>query len=206
MDVVLGVLVVVVSVVGVVWFARHQTGAGLVAREFARAVPETVATAADRTGAFVALTGVVRAAEVVAVSEATGRDYVARDLRLRPFDGATASSTRSACQAVDFVVEDDTGAALVRAEEARVVLARDVKAPQTTLDQAPWAAQLLRQAGYHDGSPSQCRLSVWEGVLAPGDRVQVAGMVAAPDEHAVALGAKIVIVSGEGGAVCVRRG
>lgn len=198
-------LVVVVSVAGVVWFTRRQTGAGLVAREFARASAETVASASDRTGALVTLSGVVRAAEVVAVSEATGREYVARDLRLRPFDGATASSTRSVCQAVDFLVEDDTGAALVRVGHVRVVLARDVKAPQTTLDQAPWAAQLLHQAGYRDGSPRQCRLSVWEGVLAPGDRVQVAGTVATPDERAVALGAQIVIVPGDGGTVCVRR-
>src|SRR5690606_29459354 len=94
MDVVLVALVLVGSVSGLFWFSRRLTGAGPVAGEFRRAAPATVAAASERVGTVVALTGVVRVGMTVAVSEATGRDYVARDLRLRPFDGASASATR----------------------------------------------------------------------------------------------------------------
>lgn len=205
MDVVLVVLLVIMSVAGMAWIHRRQSGAGFVARALTRATAATVDSASGRAGTSVALTGVVRAGAVVPVSAATGRAYVARDLRLRPFDGASASSTRSACEAVDFLLEDDTGVAFVRAGQAMVVLPRDVQAPTTTLDQAPWARELLRQTGYHTGSPQQCRLSVWEGVLAPGDRVQVVGTVAEPDEQAQALAARIAIVPGQGGTVGIRR-
>lgn len=158
MDVVLVVLLVIMSVAGMAWIHRRQSGAGFVARALTRATAATVDSASGRVGTSVALTGVVRAGAVVSVSAATGRAYVARDLRLRPFDGASASSTRSACEAVDFLLEDDTGVAFVRAGQAMVVLPRDVQAPTTTLDQAPWAMELLRQTGYHTGSPQQCRV------------------------------------------------
>lgn len=198
------VLVVLVAVGCVVVLTRRgMLGGG--AGTFRGATRQSVASAAEHPGTRVALRGVARAAGPALTSEATGREYLARDLRLRPFDGSSTSSTRAVGQAIDFLVDDGSGVALVRATSVQVMLSRDLRAPTTTLDQAPWAADLLRRVGYHDGSPERCRVSVWEGVLAPGESVEVAGTVAPPDTRATALSARLMLIADDGGVVGIRR-
>lgn len=198
------VLVVLVAVGCVVVLTRRGLLGGGTAT-FRGATRHSVASAAEHPGARVAVRGVARAAGLTPTSEATGREYLARDLRLRPFDGSSTSSTRAVGQAIDFLLDDDSGVALVRATSVQVMLSRDLRAPTTTLDQAPWAADLLRRVGYHDGSPERCRLSVWEGVLAPGESVEVAGTAVPPDAWATSLGARLMIVADDGGGVGIRR-
>lgn len=162
-----------------------------VRRRFAK-LPVTHVADAVSPGVY-RFEGRVRAIGEVPVSQASGRAYVARDLRIVPFDGGDSAGTRSAQQAVDFLVDDGTGVALVRAGRAAVAIDRDFEAPRSTLDRLPWVDELLREGGYVNGSPETCRIRLYEGVLSPGDPVGVIGQVEPADREARALGAAVVV-------------
>ncbi len=199
------VLVVVIVLAGLAAaYVAYQSvvgGPGAVRRGF-RALP--VSTLEEGPGVR-RLSGVARALGDPPQSEASGRSYLARDLRIVASDGGSpGNSTRGAQQAVDFLLDDGTGVALVRAQEGRVELSRDFEAPRTTLDQAPWADALLRAGGYSNGSPSTCRLRIYEGVLAPGDRAGVVGSVEPPDAAARAAGATAIVRPADGVELLIR--
>lgn len=198
-------VVVAISVVGVValCLVGRSLSGGSAKRLFGSTPLETVDRAT--AGGVHRLAGVARPIGEPPVSEASGRPYVARDLRLRPHDGSGSSTMRAASQAVEFLLDDGTGRALVRATGAAVMLDRDHEAPRTTLDRVPWADALLRAAGYHNGSPSTCTVRIYEGVLQPGERAGVVGYVEAADDEARALGAAIVVRRAEGTPLAVRR-
>ncbi|XRQ07142.1 hypothetical protein ACN3XK_63250 [Actinomadura welshii] len=192
MDVFLVLLVVVGSVGGLVLLYRR--GGGSVNRAFAKAPASTVAAASG----VCRVAGRVGAVGAVLVSEASGRSYVARELAIVPSSDGSDGTHRFG-QAVDFLLDDGSGVALVRGG-GRVAVARDFEAPVTTLDKVPWVDDLLRSGGYHNGSPATCRIRLYEGVIAPGAHVGVVGSAGPPDESARALGAVVVI----SGAVMIR--
>jgi hypothetical protein len=188
MDVVLVLLLVAVSLGGLVLV--HRRGGGSVKRAFEKAPPSTVANATP-SGTY-RLSGRATAVGPAPVSEASGRSYLARELAIVPSSDGSDGTHRFG-QAVDFLLDDGTGIALIKAAGARVAVERDYTAPVTTLDKAPWADDLLRADGYHNGSPTTCRLRVYEGVIEPGAQVGVLGQTAPPDAEARALGATLLI-------------
>lgn len=206
MEVLAVVLLVGVAVVAVV-AVRRAMGGGSTSRRRFDATPASLVAEVGGPGVR-RLTGTVRAIGVAPVSEASGRPYVARDLRIVASDGSSSAPSRPASQAVDFLLDDGSGLALVRASAAVVALDRDVEAPRTTLDQVPWVDELLRAGGYRNGSPATCRIRVSEGVLGPGDPVAVVGHVEPvdpADPEATALGARVVVRPDGTQRVLVRR-
>ena len=189
------VVIAAVSIGAMVMVRRRMSGAYVIGRQVARAEPATVAEATP--GSIVRLTGVIRAVGEAPTSEASGRAFVARDLRIVTHTGDGGSPTRPARQSIDFLLDDGTAVALVRATGAAVAIDRDVEMPQTTLDQAMWLDPILRAGGYHNGSPQTCKVRVYEGVLGPGDRISVIGMVATDDGLADQLGATITITGSD---------
>lgn len=192
------VIVVVIAVVaiGAIFLVRGQmSGANIIRRQLAQSVPATVAEAAP--GTIVRLTGVVRAVGDAPVSELSSRSFVARDLRITTQDGDGGHPTRPARQSFDFLLDDGTAVALIRATGAAVAVKRDVDLPTTTLDQVMWLDPILRASGYHNGSPQTCRVTVSEGIVGPGDRISVVGAVADDDAMARDLGARVAIISGD---------
>ncbi|GAA1897787.1 hypothetical protein [Actinomadura bangladeshensis] len=188
MDVFLVVLLVAVSLGGIALMYRRAGGS--VKRAFARTPPSTVADAVPSSTCR--LSGRATAVGAVPVSEASGRPYLARDLAIIPSSDGS-DGTHPFGQAADFLLEDGTGVALIRAAGGRVAVEHDFTAPVTTLDKAPWADRLLRADGYHNGSPSTCRIRVYEGVIEPGARVGVLGRAEPPDAQARELGATLII-------------
>jgi hypothetical protein len=171
-----------------------------------RAFSAPLATIGDTTTPGVArFAGTALALGQAPVSEASGRPYVARDLRIVPGGGGDSGSTRPAQQAVDFLLDDGTGVALVRAGQAGVSLDRDHEMPGTTLDQVPWVDAILRSGGYRNGSPSTCTIRLYEGVLGPGDRAGVVGHVEPADAEARAAGASVVVRPEGGTRVAIRK-
>jgi hypothetical protein len=159
-----------------------------------RAFATPLATIGEATAPGIArFAGTAVALGQAPVSEASGRPYVARDLRIVPGGGGDSASTRPAQQAVDFLLDDGTGVALVRAAEAGVTVDRDHEMPATTLDQVPWVDAILRSGGYRNGSPATCTIRLYEGVLGPGDRAGVVGHVEPADAEARAAGASVVV-------------
>ncbi|MFG2088665.1 hypothetical protein [Spirillospora sp. NPDC048824] len=186
MDLVLVLLVVAGSVGGLVLL--YLRAGGSVKRAFAKAPASTVAAASG----VCRLSGRARAVGAVPASEASGRSYLARELAIVPSSGDSDGTHRFG-QAVDFLLDDGSGVALVRAAGGRVAVARDFEAPVTTLDKVPWVDDLLRSGGYRNGSPATCRIRLYEGVIDQGAQVGVLGQAEPPDDAARALGAVVVI-------------
>lgn len=193
MEIVIVVAMVVVSVI-VAWRMRASLEGtdGKIARAIAAATPTSVSELVAGTARRI--DGTVRAAAPPGPSPATGRPCVAYDVGISAFAG-DSPSRRSAHGAQDFLVEDGTGTILVRSDGAAVAVAveRDLDAPRTTLDQVPFADQVLRSQGVSIGSPTTCRIDMAEGIIAVGDRVSVLGHVDAADEEARSLGAAFVL-------------
>lgn len=198
------VIAVVLAAGAALYLAARASGLGgpAVKRAFAR-VPVSTVAAAGAPGVC-RLAGIARAIDEPPVSEASGRAYLAQDLRIVASDGGSSASRRGAQRAVDFLLDDGTGTALVRAGDGLVAIDRDFEAPRTTLDQVPWVDALLRAGGYRNGSPATCRVRVYEGVLAPGDRAGVVGYTEPADAAARSLGATVVVRSHESATVAVR--
>ncbi|NKZ03607.1 hypothetical protein [Actinomadura latina] len=188
MDILLVLLLVAVSLGGL--FLMHRRAGGSVKRAFKGTPPSTVADA-PATGTC-RLSGRAIAVGAVPASEASGRPYLARELAIVPSSDGSGGTHRFE-QAVDFLLDDGTGVALVRAPGGRVAAERDYTAPVTTLDKAPWADRLLRADGYRNGSPATCRIRVYEGVIEAGAQVGVLGRAEPPDAEARELGATLVI-------------
>ena len=187
MDVVIVLLLVAVSLGGLVLV--YQRG-GSVKRAFKKTPPSTVADAASP--GTCRLSGRAVAVGTAPVSEASGRSYLARELAIVPSSDGSDGTHRFG-QAVDFLLDDGTGVALVRGAGGRVAVARDYEAPVTTLDKVPWVDELLRAGGYRNGSPTTCRIRLYEGVIEAGGQVGVLGRAAPPDAEARRLGATLVI-------------
>ncbi|MGP4022929.1 hypothetical protein [Actinomadura sp. 3N407] len=197
MDVFLVLLLVAVSLGGLALMYRRVGGS--VKGAFKRTPSSKVA---DASGVC-RLSGRAVAVGVVPVSEASGRSYLARELAIVPSDGEYGGTHRFG-QAVDFLLDDGSGVALVKAGGGRVAVARDYKAPVTTLDTVPWADELLRSDGYHNGSPATCRIRVYEGVIEAGAQVGVLGQAEPPDDAARELGAVVVIRGTRSALVMIR--
>lgn len=191
MEIVIVVAMVVVSVI-VAWRMRASLEGtdGKIARAIAAATPTSVSDVV--AGTAHRIDGTVRAAAPPGPSPATGRPCVAYDVGISAFAG-DSPSRRSAHGAQDFLVEDGTGTILVRSDGAAVAVERDLDAPRTTLDQVPFADQVLRSQGVSIGSPTTCRIDMAEGIIAVGDRVSVLGHVDAADDEARSLGATFVL-------------
>ncbi len=204
MEILIVIVLAAVAVV-VVWRLRGSLEGtpGKVTRAIAAAEPTAVAALAPGTAQRV--DGIARPVAPPSPSPATGRPCVAYDVWISAFPG-DSPSRRSAQAAVDFLVEDDTGTVLVRAAGAAVAIERDTSAPTTTLDQVPFADQVLRAQGVSIGSPTTCRVEMVEGVLGPGDPVSVLGHVEAPDADALALGAAFVLCTTPDRPVLIARG
>jgi hypothetical protein len=203
MEIVLVVAAVLAGVV-VAYLAQQAISgrAGSLRRAFARVPPSTVG--APHAPGVRRLSGTARPLEEPPVSEASGRPYLAQDLRIVASDGGDSGSMRGAQRAVDFLLDDGTGVALVRAEHGLVTIARDFEAPRTTLDKVPWVDALLRAGGYRNGSPATCKVRVYEGVLLPGGHAGVVGHVEPADAAARAVGATVVVRAGDATEVMVR--
>ncbi|GAA0553499.1 hypothetical protein GCM10009546_14440 [Actinomadura livida] len=187
MQVVLVLLLIVLSV-GALVLVYMRLGFS-VNRVFARTPLSTVATAEP---GVCRLAGRAVALGAAPVSEASGRAYVARRLAIVPSSDGSDGTHRFG-QAVDFLVDDGSGIALVKGAGGRVSVSQDYEAPVTTLDKVPWVDVLLRSGGYYNGSPTTCRIRLYEGVVEDGAQVGVRGQVEAPDDEARALGASVVI-------------
>ena len=187
MDVVIVLLLVAVSLGGLVLV--YQRG-GSVKRAFKKTPPSTVADAASP--GTCRLSGRAVAVGTAPVSEASGRSYLARELAIVPSSDGSDGTHRFG-QAVDFLLDDGTGVALVRGAGGRVAVARDYEAPVMTLDKVPWVDELLRAGGYRNGSPTTCRIRLYEGVIEAGGQVGVLGRAEPPDAEARRLGATLVI-------------
>lgn len=194
-DLLVVVIVVAAAIGAVVVVRRQMDGETIIRRQLAQAEVTTVATAVP--GTVVRLTGVIRAVGEAPLSEMSERPFVARDLRITTRDGDGGHPTRPARQSFDFLLDDGTGVALIRASGAAVSLPRDVETPTTTLDRVMWLDPILRASGYHNGSPQTCRVTVSEGLVGPGDRVSAVGLVSADDAMAADLGARISLSSGD---------
>jgi hypothetical protein len=199
MDVFLVLLLVAVSLGGIVLMYRRAGGS--VKRAFAGASPSTVADAVPP--GTCRLSGRATAVGAAPVSEVSGRPYLARELAIVPSSGGSDGTHRFG-QAVDFLLDDGTGVALVRGAGGRVAVEREFTAPVTTLDKAPWADELLRADGYHNGSPATCRIRVYEGVIEAGAQVGVLGRAEPPDAEARELGATLVISGTDTDPVMIR--
>ncbi|WP_144121078.1 hypothetical protein [Catellatospora sichuanensis] len=182
----LTIAVVVVAFVAAVVLYRFVNGSAI--RAFSR-LPVTAIASVTVPGVY-RLSGVARAVEDAPVSQASGRPYLAQDLRIVPSDGSDSGSTRAAQQGVDFLLDDGTGTALIRADGSVIAIDRDFEAPQTTLDQVPWVDTLLRAGGYRNGSPTTCKIRLYEGVLQPGDQAGVIGYLEPTD----AVGSATVVM------------
>ncbi len=196
-------LIIAVLAVLAAGFALYQYRAGgtSVRRAFSR-LPLTPVEAVAAPEVH-RLSGVTRAVGQAPVSQASGRPYLVQDLRIVPSDGESAS-TRTAQQAVDFLLDDGTSTVLVRTDSSLFTIDRDFEAPQTTLDKVPWVDALLRASGYRNGSPETCKIRIYEGVLAPGTRAGVIGYLEQADEAAAATGATAVLRSHAGTPVMIR--
>jgi len=187
MNVFLVVLLIAVPACGLA--LTYRRAGGPVGRTFAR-TPRT--TVAEATPGVARLSGRAVAVDAVPVSEASGRSYVAREPAIVPScDGP--DGTHRFEQAVDFLLDDGSGIALVKGAGGRVSVDRDFEAPVTTLDEVPWVDELLRSDGYHNGSPATCRIRLSEGVIRDGSTAAVVGRVEASDDAARALGAAVVV-------------
>ncbi|HEX5596866.1 MAG TPA: hypothetical protein VFX61_12755 [Micromonosporaceae bacterium] len=193
--------VVILAAIGLAYAVYRVMTGPSVRSAFARA-PVTAAADITTPGRY-RLTGRVVPVGEPPTSEASGRAYVARDLRIAVSAG-DSGSTRGAQEVVDFLLDDGTTRTLVRAESAVVAIDRDFAAPKTTLDQVPWVDALLRAGGYHNGSPSTCTVRLYEGILAPGTHAGVLGHAGPADERASALGATHVVRSQPGAPVMIR--
>jgi hypothetical protein len=182
-------------------YAAHRGMRGPSTRRAFRKLPITTLAEAPTAGPY-RFSGTVIAIGEPPVSEASGRPYVARDLRI--VAGDEPGGNRLVRQAVDFLLDDGTGRALVRAQDSAFALKRDFDAPRTMLDQVPWVDALLRAANYYNGSPARCPIRLYEGVLAPGARAGVVGHVAQADALAASLGASRVVYAGPGTTVMLR--
>ena len=136
------------------------------------------------------------------MSEASGRPYVARDLRI--VAGDEPGGNRLVRQAVDFLLDDGTGRALVRAQDSAFALKRDFDAPRTMLDQVPWVDALLRAANYYNGSPGALPDPPLRGGPRSGRASWGRGHVAQADALAASLGASRVVYAGPGTTVMLR--
>lgn len=196
------VALVAVATIGLIYLTRRQLYGPSVRRAFAKLPPTTVGE--------IVLPGPVRlSGRAIAIgepphSEASGRPYVARDLRIRETGTGDSGSIRPAKQAVDFLLDDGTGKVLVRPADAAIAIPRDFAAPETTLDQVPWVDALLRAGGYYNGSPTTCKIEVYEGVLEPGAPAGVVGHAEPPDAEARKLGAKWVLRTEDKTSVAIR--
>lgn len=197
------VVVVILVAAGLTYLTYRSMSGPSARRAFAR-MPVTAAADVATPGAF-RLTGLVVAVGEPPVSEASGRPYVARDMRIVPSAGDSGSA-RPAQQAVDFLLDDGTAITLVRARDAVVSIERDFTAPRTTLDKVPWVDSLLRAGGYSNGSPTTCNIRFYEGVLAPGAHADVLGFAEEADAQAAALGATRVLSTKGGTQVMIRPG
>lgn len=187
MNVLLVVLLVAVS--GGLLALLYRRASASMERTFTKTPLVRVAEAAPGAAR---LSGRAVAVDAVPVSEASGRPFVARELAIVPSSDGSDGTHRFA-QAVDFLLDDGSGIALVRGVGGRVSADRDYEAPVVTLDEVPWVDELLRSGGYHNGSPATCRVRLYEGVISDGATVGVVGQVEAPDDAARALGAVAVV-------------
>jgi len=192
---------VILATAGLAYAINRAIAGPAVHRAFAH-LPLTAAADITEPGRY-RLTGRVVPIGEPPTSEASSRQYVARDLRIVESAG-DSGSTRPSQQVVDFLLDDGTTRVLVRAEHAVFTIDRDFEAPTTTLDQVPWVETLLRAGGYRNGSPATCKIRVYEGVLAPGAHAGVAGYAEPADEYASSLGAASVIRSQPGTPVMIR--
>lgn len=149
------------------------------------------------------LAGTARPLGEVLDSPVSGRPHLALDVLVQAHqDGTTRRTHRSA---VDFLLDDGTGVVLVHASEVEVAVEHDFESEPTPLDQVPFADEVLRRGGVRIGSPTTCRVRMWEGVIQPGERVGVLGQVEPADAAARSAGATWVVRSAEGTRLLVRR-
>lgn len=132
-------------------------------------------------GMTVKVVGVVRAAAATLRAPLTGRECVYFDVRMEEAasdDHRESSDERKRSrrrvsvrdrEAVDFVVEDESGRALVRTGDVQVVVLRDVD-ESVRGGERPEVDELLRLHGHSPRS-----LTVREGSIAIGERVAVVG-------------------------------
>lgn len=185
------VVLVAAAAIGLLYLLWRQLFGASVRGAFAK-LPVTELGDIAEPGRY-RISGMVIAIGDPAKSEASGRPYVARDIRIHESDGGSSGSLRPASEVVDFLIDDGTALALVRGADATVAIDRDFEMPQTTLDQVPWVDELLRAGGYSNGSPTTCRIRVYEGLLQPGAGAGVVGHVEVADGEARRLGAQFVV-------------
>lgn len=139
-------------------------------------------------GETVKVVGVVRALDETLRSPITGRPCVYFDATIRkkvpPKKRANAAMAERTIvrdrEAVEFVVEDEGGRALVKTGDMQVVLVRDID-EKMRAGSKPEVEALLALHGYDLGYEA---VVVKEGALVPGERVAVVGRARwAPDER-----------------------
>lgn len=195
-----GVLALVVGIGLYVLYQQQMGNPRGVARRFS-AAPVSRIDAIDGAGPH-RLSGTARALGAAPTSPVSGRPYLALDVLVQAHSDGTSRRTHRA--AVDFLLDDGSGVVLVRAGGVEVPVQHDHDHPATSLDQAPFADEVLRAGGVSIGSPTTCRVRMFEGVLAPGTQVGVLGVAEPADDAARALGALWSVRAGPGAPLLVR--
>lgn len=193
------VIVVVLLGVGIAIAWRMRGALEGTPRQVTRAIERVAPTplAGVEAGGRHRIDGVARPVDQPFPSPATGQPCLAYDVWISAFPG-DSPSRRSAQGAEDFLLDDGTAVALVRVDGAAISIERRHEAPRTTLDQVPFADQVLRSQGVSIGSQATCRLEMREGIIGPGDPVAVVGQVDPADDDARRLGADYVVRAAPG--------
>ncbi len=136
-----------------------------------------------QTGQVAKITGSVRAAGPLLASPLSGRACVFFETTVEEY----RSSGRSGkwvtiiheTEGIDFLVEDETGRALVRGASLKVALARDTDLKSGTFNDAdPMLEAFLTKHGHSSkGWVFNKTLRYREGVFEPGERVTVMGKI-----------------------------
>lgn len=164
--------------VGVLWFSRDQRG-----KRRLKTRPSTPIAEA-KEGALVKITGkLARAGSAALEAPLTARPCVGYviEVKERTQSGANANWTTIVTRedVVEFVVQDATGRALVKAVGAHLVLVRDGHLRSGALgDHAERAHAFLLEQGTPSENVLRMKKSVRyeEGVLEPGEEVSVLGV------------------------------
>lgn len=115
--------------------------------------------------------------------------------------GSRRPQTKRREDGVPFLVADETGRALVPAGDRTLAISCDHEADPVPMPEAPaWVAEFLRFRGLADEGSM---VIVREGVIRPGQRVAVTGIMEGGDPQSRSTGADAVLSGGRAGAMHV---
>lgn len=173
------VLLVLVVAVAVAAYRAYTSEAARMRRALKGAPKRTIAEVFD--GEIAKIAGVVRAATPLLAAPLSGRSCVFYEVLVEEYRSSGRSghweSIVRESSAVDFLVVDDTGTALVETARMKVLPVHDTELSSGFLHDATPELQafLARHGESSEGLIFNRRLRYREGVFEPGERVRVLG-------------------------------